>query len=896
MQFPLLESDRPAPLARACLLPTLAALTLAGGAGAAPADFADVELFTPPLLDAQGVELADLDGDGQPELLIAAAGSNTIGWVAGDAQAGYGPLQVLTSTAGGANFVRAADLDLDGDLDIIGGAYYDGTIHVWENLGGPVPTFGPEVIEGTGVVELNDLDVVDVTGDGYPEILSASSAFNRIAVLQNNGDGSFKHIKVLTGPNLNAHGVTALDVDADGLVDVVGLHPGGLNINWFKNLGGGAFAAGVDLASAGPGKGDIEAADVDGDGDQDLVRTGFGLAVIENLGAGSFAAPVTVTTTSMGRMQVGDFDGDGDVDVAAGGLFSGSARLFRNDGSGQFTQIAALLQANSAVELAGGHIDGDGVIDFVTAANGEDAPRVFLGIGPGIDGGYTQVDGPFATDDGALAVATGDLNEDGVPDVVVTSLIQGRANYYEGLGGGALAEPVPLVEGETGLEQVHLADMNGDGHLDVLLLRTDQAQLKLIYGNGTGAFSNANVALAKNGMTRVELGDVDGDGDLDAVVARSFQDEVSWYANNGNGTFGAATSVVSNFDMPERLHVRDVDGDGHVDVLVASNVVDGVQFFPNAGGGVFLGATAQLADFSEGARGIRTGDLDGDGLLDVVMAGRIFGLLHVARQVSPGVFAPKVEVFSDQVGSTDMTLADVTNDGELDIVLALGFPSELRVWPGVGDGSFGAFVKLATGPQDYSSVHAGDADGDGDVDVLFTSFGHDVAGVVRNDAAFDDCNGNGVADFADIAGGASSDFDGNGLPDDCVQPPLFAATTTIDAAAGGAQVLELDAGPAHAGELYVMAGSLSGTAPGTPLGSLTVPLNVDAYTNLILTTSVVPLAPKFGVLDGAGQATAVLTLGPGVAAGYVGQTAHHAFVTFGLGYTFASNAVPVTIE
>ena len=64
----------------------------------------------------------------------------------------------------------------------------------------------------------------------------------------------------------------------------------------------------------------------------------------------------------------------------------------------------------------------------------------------------------------------------------------------------------------------------------------------------------------------------------------------------------------------------------------------------------------------------------------------------------------------------------------------------------------------------------------------------------------------------------------------------------------------------------------------------------------ILTTSVVPLAPKFGVLDGAGQGTVTLTLGPGVATSYVGQTAHHAFVTFGFGYTFASNAVPVTIE
>jgi hypothetical protein len=127
--------------------------------------------------------------------------------------------------------------------------------------------------------------------------------------------------------------------------------------------------------------------------------------------------------------------------------------------------------------------------------------------------------------------------------------------------------------------------------------------------------------------------------------------------------------------------------------------------------------------------------------------------------------------------------------------------------------------------------------------------------------------------------------------------PLYANTLTLDASAGGVQLMSLDAGLAHAGELFIMAGSLSGTSSGTVVGSLTVPLNVDGYTLLSLTPgSAVPIAPKVGTLDAFGQASVALTAVPGVLMPYIGQTAHHAFVTFNGGYTFASNALPVTIE
>ena len=877
------------------LRPLLLALSFAPFA---PAQFSNPELLTTALLDTQSVEFADLDGDGQMELLVASAGANLIGWLTGDGQGHFGNVQTLTTQAAGATLVRAADLDLDGDLDVVGGSALDGSVRVWQNLGGPNIQFGPEVLEANAVMDLSDLDIVDVTGDGYPDILTASPTANRIAVLINNGDGTFQHIKVLVGPNLGAVGVTAMDVDGDGSMDVVGTHKGGNNTNYFRNLGGGNFASGVNFASGSSSAKDVAAFDADGDGDADLFLSGNGLRYFENLGAGAFATGVNLTTSGLGRMRIGDWDGDGDTDIATGSQFGSSGYVYLNQGGGAFaiTLFLPTFQSHSLTDVAAADLNGDGVIDWATAQTIEDAPRVYLGIGPNLTDGFSEVTNPVLTMNGATDLAFGDFNEDGLRDLVAGSKLDGNVLHYAGLGGGSFAAPVALIEGEKDLVQVLVADFNGDGHDDVASLRTGQSRVRLVFSNGNGGFSNPFTVLQVGGITQIATGDLDGDGDLDLVAAFGFQDYIDWFRNNGNGNFSLAGSVAGVMDQPVELEVVDLDGDGHVDVLAGGEVASGVRWFKNQGAGAFVGLGQSLSAFSEGARGIEVGDLNADGLLDLVVASKIYGDLRIVMQTSPGVFSEPNLVYSETLSNVDLALSDVTNDGLLDMVVATSFVNEVRVHAGLGNGAFEAPMVISNTLSDYSRVLTGDVDGDGDQDLAFASFGGDNVGVVLNQAAFSDCNSNGVYDVAEIENGTATDLDGNGILDECLAPPLYADGFAIDAATGGAQAFALNAGVAHAGELYVMVGSLSGTAPGTQLGSLVVPINADAYTNLLLTTGVVPLAPKFGVLDGNGQATATLTLPAGTANAYVGQTAHHAFVTFGTDFTFASNAVPVTIE
>jgi hypothetical protein len=110
---------------------------------------------------------------------------------------------------------------------------------------------------------------------------------------------------------------------------------------------------------------------------------------------------------------------------------------------------------------------------------------------------------------------------------------------------------------------------------------------------------------------------------------------------------------------------------------------------------------------------------------------------------------------------------------------------------------------------------------------------------------------------------------------------LFATPTMISVSAGGSQVLTLDAGSAAAGDGYLVAGSATGVQPGTFIGGVTVPLNLDSYTLLTITNANTPtFTNTFGGFDGSGQASASINLPAASDPTLVGLVLSHAYVVF----------------
>jgi hypothetical protein len=169
-----------------------------------------------------------------------------------------------------------------------------------------------------------------------------------------------------------------------------------------------------------------------------------------------------------------------------------------------------------------------------------------------------------------------------------------------------------------------------------------------------------------------------------------------------------------------------------------------------------------------------------------------------------------------------------------------------------------------------------------------------IAGWRESTVDSPDCNENGLPDSYEIAVGLVTDLDGDGVPDQC--GPLFADVASLSIQAGGTQSLTLDAGPERGGELYVLLGSLAGTAPATDLLGVTVPLAADAYFDLTLFQGGAGLLTGgFGTLGPDGRAEAAFTIPPSAFFGLIATPAHHAYVTLDatLQPTFVSNAVPV---
>ncbi|QDU67209.1 hypothetical protein [Engelhardtia mirabilis] len=181
-----------------------------------------------------------------------------------------------------------------------------------------------------------------------------------------------------------------------------------------------------------------------------------------------------------------------------------------------------------------------------------------------------------------------------------------------------------------------------------------------------------------------------------------------------------------------------------------------------------------------------------------------------------------------------------------------------------------------------------------------TEFGSNVA--VSGDTV---AVGAYLDDSLEVSAGSGSlwSFAGVGCPD-MLGVPWARSISFINASAApsgaGRQDLLLDAGPDHAGELYLVLGSVSGTAPGIPFGGVLIPLVLDAWTLATLSApNLPPLESTFGVLDGDGRALAALDLQGPLDPVLAGLTLHHAFVTIdaglGLALTSASQATPLTL-
>lgn len=263
---------------------------------------------------------------------------------------------------------------------------------------------------------------------------------------------------------------------------------------------------------------------------------------------------------------------------------------------------------------------------------------------------------------GAYSVAVADVNGDGNPDIVVANecgindCTSGDVAVLLGNGDGTFQTAVAYDSGGYQTRSVAVADVNRDGRPDLLVTSCcgDQGIVGVLLGNGDGTFQPV-VTYDSGGSypLTVAVADVNGDGNLDLVVANANSDAVGVLLGNGDGTFQAAVSYGSGGTDTNSVAVADVNGDGKPDLLAVNscssdnNCNGSVGVLLGNGDGTFQPVVPYDSGGS-GAMSVAVADVNGDGKLDLICANDgTVGTVGVLLGNGDGTFQTPVTYNSD---------------------------------------------------------------------------------------------------------------------------------------------------------------------------------------------------------------------------------------------------------
>ena len=246
--------------------------------------FGQKNIVTTGATGAQYVVVGDIDGDHFLDLISASYLATTpIAWYRNtDGKGAFSSPNFITTDSQQVQSIQVGDVDGDGNLDVVSASYVDSKIAWYRNTDGK-GTFGSNIVIATTASGAQSIAVGDVNNDGFIDVVSASRLDNKIAWYQNtDGKGNFGTENVVTTNAVGAYDVTIADVNGDGWVDIVSASFKDNTIAWYKSMDGkGAFSTENIVSSSVPKFGrigvySVVAEDLDGDGFLDLATASFG--------------------------------------------------------------------------------------------------------------------------------------------------------------------------------------------------------------------------------------------------------------------------------------------------------------------------------------------------------------------------------------------------------------------------------------------------------------------------------------------------------------------------------------------------------------------------------------------------------------------------------------------
>jgi len=628
------------------------------------------------LVAAKDVVPADIDGDGDLDIVAAALNGNEVAWY--ENTAGTGAVWSKNSVATdctGAYAVAPADFDGDGDVDIAAICATDSDVRWWANDGSG-GTWGVTTVTTAAYLAGSALRAGDINGDGATDLVGAAFTGDDVSWFENDdGDGAAWTTNTIAAAYDGPLGVDIADLDGDGDLDVLAVTANADTVDWFENVGGGGTswtASAVDASFTDPDS--AHATDLDEDGDLDVLVAGGGVySWYENSGAAASwtANAFSASLTTAESARAADIDGDGDLDaLVVDSVSGGTVQWLESDTIHHASQVDAETLVSTLAQAKGvatGDIDGDGDVD-VALATSAGVLQWADNAGTGASFTLTPVDTGVGN---AVELALVDVDGDGDLDIAGASLDVGDVIWWDNASGDGTSWTEVSVDGNfLGANSIAYADMDSDGDMDLVAAAysaDDVSWFENTAGDGS-AWTEDRFRNNFDGAADAAVGDLDGDGDPDIVSAALVDDAIAVFLFSAGASAHTEVAVASSMDGANSVALGDLDGDGDLDIVAGLGVADDVLWFANDGAGG--GWTQRRVDASfDGARAVDRFYFDGDGDLEVVAAGADAG--ELAWWESSGAAVPVWTKHTIDAGLTTahgLALADVDGDGSVDVV------------------------------------------------------------------------------------------------------------------------------------------------------------------------------------------------------------------------------------
>jgi hypothetical protein len=438
-----------------------------------------LSLLTPLDSDTSGgtaISVSDVTGDGWPDILV---GNHDSSWflLPGDGAGGFQAARLYR--AGDASPVidpKVADLDGDGDLDIVvlANGSLEACVYLNPGNGGfiqpiPLPMANPAYAPAfPGKLRAGDLD-----RDGDLDLLTTfrsdfSGRFG-LGLRRNNGDGTFANTVEILEATYPID-LVLNDMDGDGDLDALYLLETGQlilrrndgNGNFSTRVAGPNFQTGFDYNQLG-------AADIDGDRDLDaVVDAGMGIKIAWNLGNGTFGSlQYHDVGTWVTAFALGDFNRDGRLDLLTNSGVQGYPEISLGNGNGTFGSPTTVPTGRDVRTFAVGDVNGDGNLDFATDYNlDEKGLGIRRGRGTGAFFPAFTVPGTYYLGDNTGTLDLADLDGDGKLDAVKSSFGGQDVSVWKGNGDGTFQAETRYGVGWNVFD-IEVGDFDLDGVLDV---------------------------------------------------------------------------------------------------------------------------------------------------------------------------------------------------------------------------------------------------------------------------------------------------------------------------------------------------------------------------------------------------------------------------------------------